>query len=150
MGYDCIELKTVRLFGLRKGGDMMRRKSLMSIVLMVSGTGLHGMMCVQTKDMPVILPKTFVEASPILRTIQKERMLQDLNKRGLFDDQNSDVVLRVVQDQAELTSREPVKDGRLIGYRGYEHMALYISLARRLQLNALLAEYRKIIKSSRN
>jgi hypothetical protein len=122
----------------------------MSIVLMVSGTGLQAMMCVQTKDMPVILPKTFVEASPILRTIQKERMLQDLNKRGLFDDQNSDVVLRVVQDQAELTSREPVKDGRLIGYRGYEHMALYISLARRLQLNALLAEYRKIIKSSRN
>ncbi len=129
---------------------MMRRKSLMSIVLMVSGTGLHGMMCVQTKDMPVILPQIFVNTSPILKDIQEKNELQSLRKRGLFADQSSDIVLRVIQDQEELISNQPVQKGRLVGYRGLEDMPYYLNLARRLKLNALIAEYRKIIQGSRN
>jgi hypothetical protein len=168
MGYDCIELKTVRLFGLRKGGDMMRRKSLMSIVLMVSGTGLHGMMCIQLRDMPVekstltkytsvvkreqipdipmILPKAFIAESPILQDIEKDLVLKRMKLRGLFEDQPMHVVLRVIEYQEALCSGKAftIECSRSIE-RAYD-----IALMKRLQLNALLAEYRERIKSSRN
>ena len=113
------------------------------IALMVSVSGLQGMICVQTKDMPVLLPQAFIKASPILRNIEKEPEFQRLKLRGLFEDQPSCVVIRVIQDQAESASKKPGENGRLVGYQEIEHIALCICLVRRLQLTDLLPMYVK-------
>lgn len=128
---------------------MIRRKSLI-IALMLNGGGLHAMMCVQTKDMPVMLPKAFIEASSVLKNIETTQELKPLKTRALFEDYTSAVVLRVIQDQAELVSKQPLESGRMVGYRDLGDMPLYISLAKRLELTALISEYAKIVQISRN
>jgi hypothetical protein len=114
------------------------------IIAMMSSSGLQAMMCVQTLDMPVALPQAFIDASPVLQAMQKGCMDANLKKHGLFTDQASRVVQRVIEDQKILSSKGPAVGDIVVGYKG---IACCIALARRLELAPLLAEYRTRIRS---
>lgn len=131
---------------------MIRTKSLFCVGLIMSFSGQameHDEekmpLCVQTKEMPIVLPQTFIDASPVLRTIQKDP-IKNLKKRALFEDQHSHVIQRVIQDQETLNSKDAVVNQLFIECRGVEDMPYYIVLARRLRLQGLIAEYLKISK----
>gem|GEM_PF-2871707 len=144
-----------------KGMDMTKK---IIIALMVSCSGLQAMMIIRTKDdapvvkstltkdtsvvksvqtqgMPMIFPKAFIEASPILSNIEKEPEFRRLKLRGLFEDQPTRVVLRVIEYQEALCSKEALT---IECMKSIEY-AYDIALIKRLGLNALLAEYLKLV-----
>jgi hypothetical protein len=114
------------------------------IVLMINFSGMHAMMCVQTKDMPVLLPKVLVEASPVLQEIEKDPALKKIRLRGLFQDQPVWAVVRVIEDQKKLTLKGTAAAEIVVSYRGFEYC---IACARRLGLAPLLAEYGRQIRA---
>lgn len=114
------------------------------VVVMMSFSGLHAMTSVQTKDMPVLLPKFLVEASPVLQEIEEDLALKKIRLRGLFQDQPLWVVLQVMEDQKKLTLKGTAAAEIVVGYGGIEYC---IACARRLGLAPLLAEYGRQIRA---
>lgn len=110
---------------------------------MVSGTGLQATMQIHAQGMPVLLPEEFIKSSPILKNIQATKELQEIRMRGLFADQDPRVVQRVIDDQKKLSSKDSAVGEIEVGYRGMDYC---IALIKRLQLDALLAEYKERIR----
>jgi hypothetical protein len=125
---------------------MNKRRIAYCVFLMASCSELLAMICVQTKDMPVMLSQTFINASPVLRDIQKDPLLQGLKMRSVFGHQSAYVVARVMQDQAALTSGSLEDRKEFNPYCGHKDMACYIALVRLLKLDALLAVYRQMVR----
>jgi hypothetical protein len=71
-----------------------------------------------------------------LKEIQAAKNLTKFRMRGLFADQDSSTVQKVIDDHSRLNSGGEV----VIGDKG---AASCIALTSRLELTALLAEYRK-------
>lgn len=124
-----------------RAGNMVRK---IMITLMINFSGMHAMTSLQTKDMPVLLPKVLVEASPVLQEIEKNPALKKIRLRGLFQDQPVWAVLRVIEDQKKLTLKGTAATEILVEYKGIEYC---IALARRLGLAPLLAEYGRQIRA---
>ena len=142
-GVSLYSIKTVEGVWIMKGMGMTKK---IIIALMVSSSGLQGIMSVQTKDMPVILPQTFIEASPILKNIEKDLILKKIRLHGLFQDQPVDVVLRVIDYQEELSSNKAVT----IQCGDANEKACDLALIKRLKLNALLVQYRTLVQLPSN
>lgn len=115
------------------------------ILMMALGApGMRSIVCVQTQDIPVLLPQAFIQASSILQDIEKEPQLRKFKLRALFEDQPSCIIVRVIEDQAALTT------GSFVGSNGLktEGIAYCLALIRRLKLDALHAAYAKLINIS--
>lgn len=103
-----------------------------------------------TKNGYIMIPQPVVDASQPLTNIQNMNK-NDFFRRTLLIDQKMIVVQALIKDQERILARESVhfQDKEPNPYRSIADMLHYLAVSKRLKLNELLNEYKKIVSDTK-